>query len=123
MTKVIRSSSYELQEVYYEMGIRDELPKSWDEFKLFVINFWIGESLNDKRKFSDENWSSYVVRLYEWVISHGYSDASIFDKIRKEKLPIQLQMVIYIPEISINSIICSIKQFEKNYMNRKEKQQ
>jgi hypothetical protein len=54
MTRVIKRSSVELENLFYDVGTKDGLPGNWEGFKKFVIQFCIEESLYTKRKFVDE---------------------------------------------------------------------
>jgi hypothetical protein len=45
MTVIIQRSEEELKELYYDLGIKNELPKTWADFKEFVVGFCMNESL------------------------------------------------------------------------------
>jgi hypothetical protein len=41
------------------------LPADWEEFKRMIIEFCVGKSINDIKKYADETWYEYCVRLGE----------------------------------------------------------
>jgi hypothetical protein len=65
MNCVIRNSSEELQELYYSLGVKNELPSSWDGFKDFLIIFCVYKSLFTMKKYIDEFWGKYLTKLVE----------------------------------------------------------
>jgi hypothetical protein len=72
MKMVVKKSESELLDWYYELGARDELPKTWDEFKTAVLDFCTRSGLSDKRKFKEERWYEYVRRLADFAELKNY---------------------------------------------------
>ncbi|KCZ74227.1 hypothetical protein H311_04809, partial [Anncaliia algerae PRA109] len=114
MTEVIRSSSRGLQDRFYELGIENRLPKDWEAFKNFIVEFCAERDISSIRKYNNESWYEYITRLSEWSKIRGYSDEEILKKLRKEKLPNVLQMICYSVESSIESVMKRVKEYEKS---------
>ncbi|MGL5706922.1 MAG: reverse transcriptase domain-containing protein [Aeromonas sp.] len=114
MTEIMRESSDELQEQYYEMGIENNLPHTWEEFKEFVVGFCVEENLYLIQKYKEESWSRYCVRLYEWCKIHNVSEENLMKKLRKESLPRQLQGVFYSVGVEFKVLLDLVKEFENS---------
>jgi hypothetical protein len=63
MTEVIKRSSEELKEHFYEKGVQNQLPDNWTDFKEFVVDFCKGQSLDTMIKYKNESWLEFVCRL------------------------------------------------------------
>lgn len=65
------------------MGINNELPGTWEVFKNLLIDFCIGSGIDVLRKYKEEKWSSYVLRLKEWSEFRQLDEDIVFKKLRK----------------------------------------
>ncbi|KCZ73864.1 hypothetical protein H311_05175, partial [Anncaliia algerae PRA109] len=51
MTLVIKNAEEELKDWFYEKGSEDDLPKTWEEFKVEIIRYCTKTSIDSQRKF------------------------------------------------------------------------
>ncbi|KKO73556.1 hypothetical protein AAJ76_483000665, partial [Vairimorpha ceranae] len=63
MISVIKKSSVDIKNWFYETGSRNSLPESWDEFKLRIIDLFIEQVLDSLYRYTNEPWSKYVERI------------------------------------------------------------
>jgi hypothetical protein len=117
MTRVIKRSSEELQNLYYDLGIENALPGNWNDFKQFIVTFCVEEGLYAKRKYVDETWSSYLKRLYDWSKMHNISNDELLRKLKRENLPEQMRVICYVPNITVEAVIKSLHDFEDGIRN------
>jgi hypothetical protein len=113
-SEVIRSGSDELKEKFYECGVEGKLPATWEKFKEFVTDFCTEQSLFSFVKYHDEKWFDYCRRIKDWAVLRGQSDEEIMKKLRTEKLPRKLEIVLYSVGVSFNDALERIKEYEEN---------
>jgi hypothetical protein len=114
MSDVISRSCTELKERFYEIGMENGLPSTWEEFKVMIIEFCTGISIFMLKKYGDMTWYDYCVRLKEMAKVRCLPDEEVFRKLRKEKLPQMLQVIVYSYGISIDEMLVRVKEFESN---------
>ncbi|KCZ76970.1 hypothetical protein H311_02025, partial [Anncaliia algerae PRA109] len=74
MTEVIKRSSKELQDSFYDLGIKGELMVDWDSFKHYIVEFCLRQDINSISKYNNETWSDYITRLNDWAKLRNYSE-------------------------------------------------
>ena len=112
MTVVIKKSCKELSEKFYDLGVEERLPVSWTTFKEFVVSYCTEQGIDSVRKFGEETWSKYLLRLREWARMRNIPDESIFKKMRSENLPQPLQVVFYSVGLSFETAVNRIEEWE-----------
>jgi hypothetical protein len=115
MSEIINQSSDELQDLFYDLGIKGELPKSWDNFKNFVVEYCTGESISAFQKFKEESWSRYFKRLCEWCDIRKISNEKMFKKVRSENLPYELKVIFYSLDVNVEEAMNRIIEYEGYY--------
>jgi hypothetical protein len=113
MNETILRSSVELQDFFYELGIENDLPNTWEEFKTLIVEFCTEESLTSVEKYKDESWSKYFCRLKDFAKIHKISEERIFKKLRGESLPSQLQSIFYSVGITFDIAFQRAKEYEE----------
>ncbi|MGL5709134.1 MAG: reverse transcriptase domain-containing protein, partial [Aeromonas sp.] len=113
MIEIIKRSSEELKEVFYQLGIDDNIPSSWENFKSFIIDFCLEQSINIVRKYNDERWSEYCLRLKQLAIQKNWTEKEVLRKIRGEKLPLNLQVIFYSVGVTLDLALERIKECER----------
>lgn len=113
MTEVIKKSSKNLQDDFYEKGVDGKLPENWEAFKVYVEEYCTEQSISSLKKYINESWAEYISRMYDWARLRNLSENDVIDKLRKEKIPQMLQTMCYMPNISLNTILERTKEFEK----------
>ena len=87
MISVIKKSSVDIKNWFYETGSRNSLPESWDEFKLRIIDLFIEQVLDSLYRYTNEPWSKYVERIRDKAISTNASNEQVFKTLRRENSP------------------------------------
>jgi hypothetical protein len=121
MTEVIKYCDEDLKMYYFEKGVDDDLPKSWEEFKIFIVEYCTETGINSLKKYNDEPWSAYVNRLKDYGKYKNIECECILKKIRSEFIPRNLQPIFFSVGVDINTILerlLEIETFEKR--KRKE---
>ena len=113
MSSIIQVCTDELKTLYYEKGINNELPKNWEQFKEMIIEFCIGETIENIRKYKDELWSEYIQRLKEWSEKRDISEESVLQKLRNMEAPLKYQMIFNSYGISLEEVIARMRENEK----------
>jgi hypothetical protein len=119
MVYVLKKCVNELKRLFYELGVESKLPSDWDAFKEFVIGFCTNKSIYDLRKYEDEVWSEYVLRITEWARNRNFSEDVVLSKMRSEKLPQTLQYLFYSTGITLSVATERIMEWEKFTKNPK----
>ncbi|KCZ77538.1 hypothetical protein H311_01444 [Anncaliia algerae PRA109] len=112
MLQVIRRSSDELKEVIYDLGVKEELPPSWEEFKSLIIEFCSEEGIESIIKYKEEPWSKYLLRLDEWRMKRKHPENKVLSYVRKLHLPKDLRMILFSLEVSLKMAIERVKEWE-----------
>lgn len=112
MTEVVKLSDNEFRSIFYDKGIDESLPNCWEDFKKMLIEYCIGQSIYSIKKFSEENWFSYITRLAEWARIRNYDENVVIKKLRKEYLPKHLQYMLYATDVKISTVLDTLKEIE-----------
>lgn len=112
MNEVIRMSCNELQENFYELGINNELPNNWVDFKNYVVEFCTNQSIYSFKKFIDERWSGYLKRLRDWVCQKNIKEEVVLRKLRLERIPNNMQAIFYSPGVTLENAIERVQDSE-----------
>ncbi|KAG0442406.1 Retrovirus-related Pol polyprotein from transposon 17.6 [Dictyocoela muelleri] len=116
MTQLVKRSNSEVKEWFYEMGIEEKLPESWNEFKIKIIDFCCGQGIDNIRKYKEELWSQYLERLRCCAKDKNISEEDVLKKLRRDKAPKTLQMIFYSFNVSLKDIYLRILEWERyNY--------
>ncbi|KAG0440795.1 hypothetical protein DMUE_1488 [Dictyocoela muelleri] len=105
MTQIIKRSNTEIKNWFYEMGIEELLPKTYEDFKIKFIDFCSGQSLDDMVKYRDELWSSYFEKLRCIAKEKNIKNDEIFRKLRSERPPKTLQMILNFFNVTLKDVI------------------
>lgn len=123
MTEVMKRSSEELKERFYELGVTNSLPVSWDKFKIWFQECCTESSLLSFKKYNNEGWLEYCCRLRDMGKLKNLPENDILKKLRSEYLPRRLQVILFSVGISLETAIERFEELEKaNFMNNKNKQ-
>jgi hypothetical protein len=57
MIRVIRKSENDLQDIFYEMGVKGDLPPDYESFKDFIVKYCMEDSIYTVKKFREETWA------------------------------------------------------------------
>ncbi|KCZ76320.1 hypothetical protein H311_02684 [Anncaliia algerae PRA109] len=120
MTMVMKRAEKELQNWYFERGSQDELPKTWEEFKVEILRYCTKVGIENQRKFREESWSDYVQRLSDWAKVNGYSAEEVINKLRKEKINSKLRFIFFTENYDITKIIQNLKYWEIGSYNEEK---
>lgn len=118
MTEIINQSSGKLQDLFYDLGVEGKLPKNWDDFKEFVLNYCVEESIFTMEKFKEELWSKYFFRLRDWCKIHNSSEDLMCKKLRCENLPSELRALFYSLDINLDKVYDRIVEYESYITKR-----
>jgi hypothetical protein len=112
MQIVINKGCKELKDLFFQKGIDEDLPKSWEEFKEFIVEFCCDQGIESISKYRDEPWSMYFTRLKEWAMSRNYHEEKVFKRIRTQWLPRDLKMIFLPNELKLENAIERVKEWE-----------
>ncbi|KCZ79048.1 hypothetical protein H312_03567, partial [Anncaliia algerae PRA339] len=115
MNRIVKVSSEEFKTLFYELGMDNRLPNSWDLFKEFLVEFCAEESIYSFKKYKEEKWSWYLTRLKDWAEKRNFSEYEIFKKIRSDYLPKQLQIIFYSKNFTLEEAIQMVKEWEISF--------
>lgn len=112
MTEAIKRGTKNIQNWFFELGVEEQLPETWETFKKMLIEFCSRNSIESLEKFNEEKWSQYILRLKEWTAFHKYDQKEVFRKLKAVKCPKDLQMLILINENDLDGLLAKIKDWE-----------
>lgn len=112
MTEVAARGDNNLREWFYEAGVSGELPETWEEFKTRLVEFCVGTGIDALRKYKDEKWSSYILRLKEWCAFRSHEEGIVFKKLRREIAPERYQMLFFAPNMSLDDLLMRLRDWE-----------
>ncbi|KAG0427942.1 hypothetical protein DMUE_5859 [Dictyocoela muelleri] len=119
MTQLVKKSSSEVKEWYYEMGIEDKLPEIWTDFKSKLVDFCSSQGIDSMSKYRDELWSQYLERLRCVAQEKNISEEDVFRKLRRENPPKTLQMIFYSFGVSLKDVYKRVIEWESNVLDKK----
>ncbi|EJW04526.1 hypothetical protein EDEG_04219, partial [Edhazardia aedis USNM 41457] len=105
MHKVAMCGDSNFQGWFYEKGITRELPDEWESFKTEVKNYCLGQNLSDLKRYYNEKWSNYVLRLQDWVDYRSIDQKEVLKKLRNEKAPRDLMLIFLTTNDNISEIV------------------
>lgn len=122
MSLFVQISSQDVQEQFYDSGAKGDLPTKWEAFKIEIVGFCIGESLENLKRYNNEPWSKYLKRLKDSSIPRKNTNEKLLKFIRKHYLPKNLLPLFY-ANTAIEKAIIRISEIESfnNYHAKKEK--
>ncbi|KAG0441445.1 hypothetical protein DMUE_1047 [Dictyocoela muelleri] len=81
---LVGQSDSAIQRWYYERGSVRDFPSDYEVFINELKEYIQGKDLSDLRKFRDEIWSEYIMRL-KLQVGNSCTDMEIINKLRKMK--------------------------------------
>ncbi|KCZ74129.1 hypothetical protein H311_04907, partial [Anncaliia algerae PRA109] len=105
-------SSPDLIESLYDKYVSGELPENWEILAKEIIDFCTDEDVSSVRKFKEELWSQYIVRLRDWSKINGCSGQKVIKHIRTQWLPRDLRIVFFNTEMTLYSALEKVKEWE-----------
>jgi hypothetical protein len=113
MAGAINQSNNCIKSLFYEKGVAGELPSSWEEFKEVIVSHCTGQDLDSVHKYRDEIWSDYCKRLRNYKLYKNVNENMIYEKLRSEFAPRNLQMLFYLVDVSLDAAINRIVEMQK----------
>lgn len=105
-------SNNTIKEWYYTLSGNNSLPTIWEDFKEMLIDFCTLKAIEDIKQFHDERCPSYFSRLYEIGIAKGLKEETILNKLRKEKSPQEIQVIVFSFNVTLKDMIKRITQWK-----------
>ncbi|KAF9760688.1 hypothetical protein NGRA_3052 [Nosema granulosis] len=112
MTLLVKRSSDDVKNWFYDMGIEENLPDSWNEFKKSLIDHCCGSGLDNMIKYREELWSQYCIGLRSMASEKNINEEEVLKKLRKEYAPKTLQVIFYSFGISLKDVIERVEEWE-----------
>lgn len=75
---MMKNASKEILEWYCDKGVDGELPQTWSEFWSAVIEFFTGQTLENIKRYKNEPWTEFFIRLAEWTENRKISNIDVF---------------------------------------------
>ena len=70
---------------FAEMGAREDLPCTREQFKVSLADYCCGEGLEDLRKYADEKWSDFIKRLWDWARLRQVPESQVLRRLQRER--------------------------------------
>ncbi|EJW01991.1 hypothetical protein EDEG_03557 [Edhazardia aedis USNM 41457] len=122
MTEVAIRGSENLKEWFYELGSDEKLPSDWVHFKKMVENFCLERDLSQIRKYREEGWIDYLIRIRDFVHFQKIDEKSVFQYLRKMRMPIDMKICVHALDGNLDLFIDRISEIkgENSKEERKE---
>lgn len=121
MTAVVARGNNDVKEWFYDRGVSETLPMSWEEFETELVGFCVDIGIDDIKKYREEMWSSYVIRLKEYCMIRKLGEELVFKKLRRTKAPAKYQIIFYTPNITLDELVNRLRDWEMLEMQPKKR--
>lgn len=115
---IAKQSDMKIKEWYYDLGVNNNLPNDWEEFKERLISFCSELGIEDIKKYADENWSSFLIRLQGMGKLKNINEETILRKLRTVKAPLEVQQVLFSFNVTLKDMIDRIEELETLKKNK-----
>jgi hypothetical protein len=121
ISRVIRSASHELKSWYAGERVKGNVKNDdWTGFKSKIIEYCRGETVENLRKFKDEAWSEYIIRLRDWCMFRNVCEDDVFEKLQKESVPEKYIALFCMPNMNLQTLIEVVSKIEKADIKQKK---
>ncbi|EJW04122.1 hypothetical protein EDEG_01602 [Edhazardia aedis USNM 41457] len=119
MTEVAIRGCSQVKEWFYESKSDGELPSEWSDFKTKVMDFCLGRDVKHLRKYYDESWEEFLIRIRDFSNFQKIDNKTIFRYLRKVKMPVELKTTVHPIYNDLSVLIDRVKENGLEYRDRK----
>ncbi|KAG0437306.1 hypothetical protein DMUE_3767 [Dictyocoela muelleri] len=110
---IVERSDKNIQKWYFEKGSRNNLPDSLEKFIDELKSFIQERGIYQIKRYSEESWIDYLMRIKHLKDSHRISNDEIIRKLRSEEAPQTIESIFYSSN-EFDDIFSRVDEFSKN---------
>ncbi|MGL6196546.1 MAG: reverse transcriptase domain-containing protein, partial [Thermoguttaceae bacterium] len=115
LARIAQFGDMRFKEWLIEKIAEDNFSGDWDDIKKDIKDFCTSENIGEIRKYKDETWSAFLMRLVMKAQFTNTEEGEIRKRLTKMVLPKTLEILLIGTDYTISDIAEKYKEHEQNY--------